>query len=64
MPLHVSRVQRHHLPSDPTPCSRTACVYNEDGVCDGPSINKGNSDAECHLISNRAMYAALTGDVA
>lgn len=53
------RLQASDLPSSPTPCPTASCVYNEDGFCDDPRINKGNGDAECHGVSNKALLRRL-----
>ena len=53
------RVQRTDLPSSSTACPMTQCVYCQSGRCDEASINKGNSDAACHRMSNKAVLAML-----
>lgn len=40
-------VTKHDLPWDETPCIKNGCIYNDEGLCDEPFINYGNSDAEC-----------------
>ena len=51
------RTRRSALPSSRTRCPLAdRCVYGrDDGYCDDPQINKGNSDAACHRIPNRDM---------
>jgi hypothetical protein len=41
------------------PCPRSLCVYNEDGICDEPWINYGNSDAECHDMTYKEVVTML-----
>lgn len=53
------RYQRTHLPGEPTHCPMSACVYCVDGTCDDPRINKGNSDAKCHRMSNKVVLVML-----
>ncbi len=52
------RVSIYDLPKIPAGCD-SVCVYNKDGICDYPSINKANSDATCHKESNRALLKRL-----
>jgi hypothetical protein len=55
-----TRMQRRDLPGSPVECSiDRPCVYRVRRLCDEPRINKGNSDAACHRMSNRAVLAAL-----
>ena len=56
----VSRLQLYHLPCTSTHCPKEACVYNVAGSCDEPCINKGNGDAQCHKMSNKAVINMLT----
>lgn len=53
------RYQQSDLPREPTHCPRSECVYCVDGICDEPSINKGNGDAKCHRASNLAVLVML-----
>ncbi len=53
------RLQRSHLPIVESTCPKVACVYNERGTCDEPRISKGNSDAKCFRMSNRATLEML-----
>ncbi len=58
------RMQRGELPDSSMRCALPgACVYRANGVCDEPQTNKGNSDAACHRMGNRAIYALLTPNV-
>lgn len=50
---------KYRLPTKRTYCLVTACVYNEDNHCDDPAINKGNSDAECHKLTNKQVLEVL-----
>lgn len=60
MNIGVTRVSLRMLPSTPRRCPIDGgCVYKVDGICDNPSINKGNGDALCHRLSNRFMLKAL-----
>jgi ABC-type dipeptide/oligopeptide/nickel transport system ATPase component len=54
------RIQLRNLPRQPTECRFTmACPYRVERICDDPSVNKGNSDAGCHKMTNRLVLAAL-----
>jgi hypothetical protein len=56
------RKQRSDLPNKATFCiygELRRCVYHVDGSCDSPRINKGNSDARCHRLSNKALLKLL-----
>lgn len=56
----MTRMQASDLPRIPTLCNlEKPCVYRADGICDLPWINKGNGDAACHTMGNRAIYAEL-----
>lgn len=56
----MSRMQRSELPSTSVRCELgKGCVYRVGGLCDEPAINKGNSDAACHKMGNRALYEVL-----
>lgn len=55
---HMQRIARRYLPMSACTCP-FECVYREDGICDDPSINKGNSDAGCHRMNNRNLLEAL-----
>jgi hypothetical protein len=46
-PLGYRRMKKSMLPMTPHNCQQRDCVYNDDGICDNPRINKGNSDAFC-----------------
>lgn len=66
VPRHTgSRVQSYMLPNTWTQCKTQRCVYNTGGWCDMPRINKGNSDAACHRMSNVRLFAWLepVGDI-
>lgn len=41
------------------PCPSLLCVYNEDGLCDEPYVNKGNSDAVCHGMTYEEVARML-----
>lgn len=60
MILGMTRLQRHHLPGTPSPCPKVGCVYNVEGVCDQPQVNKGNGDAKCHRWTNRRVLEMLS----
>ena len=47
------------LPYTNSPCRERTCVYNEDGLCEDPSINSGNSDAFCFNLSDDAILVML-----
>ena len=53
------RVQKAELPLDQRECPYNKCVYNADGICPEPRINKGNSDAACHKLSNKKLLKIL-----
>jgi hypothetical protein len=54
------RIQIDQIPRTPTPCPVENCVYRDDnGICDEPRINKGNSDAKCFRMSNKALLVIL-----
>jgi hypothetical protein len=55
----MSRVSKFSLPSWPSACSKSVCVYNTDGVCDNVRINKGNSDAACHSMNNKDVLKII-----
>ncbi|MGF6996708.1 hypothetical protein P3T25_005083 [Paraburkholderia sp. GAS32] len=48
---------RVKLPQVPCHCRVESCVYNKDGVCDEPRINRANSDSACHRITPRQVIA-------
>lgn len=52
------RIATSFLPMSACTCPFD-CVYRQDGVCDAPRINKGNSDAHCHRTNNRDLLEAL-----
>lgn len=49
------RLQVTDLPNATVDCDITPCVYNMAGKCDTPRVNKGNSDASCHRMSNKDL---------
>lgn len=52
----MSRVSIYAISMKPMRCVLSApCVYRENGVCDSPRTNKGNSDAACFKMSNRDL---------
>lgn len=60
------RVSKYSIPNEQSRCPRTTCAYNshsrgcfDGGTCDEPRINKGNSDADCHSMSNKDLLALL-----
>ena len=55
------RTSIYAIPNSPTRCLlKRECVYRDhEGVCDEPRINKGNSDAACHTMSNKALLELL-----
>ena len=53
------RVQLGDLGCEPRTCPKAGCVYNLAGMCDEPSINKGNGDASCHRMNNKDVLAML-----
>lgn len=53
------RLQKRHIPNTPHLCINRKCVYNEDGICDQPRINNGNSDAKCFKRSNKTTLSWL-----
>ena len=55
------RVQRYQLPNVATPCPKSMCAYNTEGICDDPRINKGNGDAACHRTPNKDVLKMLAG---
>ena len=56
----MTRMQSGDLPGIPTLCGlERPCVYRVEGICSDPRINKGNGDAACHRMGNRAIYAKL-----
>lgn len=59
MATGMTRVQKWELPS-PAVCPIMDCVYNKQGGCDEPCINKGNGDAKCHKWSNRRLLIYIT----
>lgn len=56
------RTSIYAIPAAPTPCRKPGhCVYrDENEICDEPRINKGNSDAACHGMSNKDLLELLT----
>lgn len=52
------RLQRSDLPQ-PAFCPLTRCVYNLGTTCLEPRVNKGNSDAACHKMSNRELLTHI-----
>lgn len=59
MSMAKLRYQLSDIPNTEMPCPMDYCVYNKHGKCDEPRTNKGNSDAACHLFSNRALLRFL-----
>lgn len=55
----MKRVYPSDIPLEPTPCPISDCVYNEDGVCDEPRINRYNGDAWCYRLSTRRLLSLL-----
>jgi hypothetical protein len=53
------RTPLRRIPNYPSLCPFKRCVYNDGGYCDDPRTNKGNSDAECHRMSNRKIIEYL-----
>lgn len=55
------RLSIYAIPNRPMCCVLPArnCVYRQNGICDQPRINKGNSDAACHKMSNKALLKEL-----
>lgn len=53
------RKQKSDIPKGPIECPKERCVYNTDGVCDEPRINKGNSDSLCFRMSNKYVIEML-----
>ena len=63
-------ITKNSIPRRPMQCSHTDCVYNgeerhdgtkiDDGICDYPSLNRGNSDAECFGVRPRTVMTWLT----
>ncbi len=55
------RVSIFSIPTTPTPCPETKCVYHKEGngICADPRINKGNGDARCHHWNNKDLLAKL-----
>jgi hypothetical protein len=55
------RIQKRNIPSELVKCNLWGCAYNSIlGFCDDPRINKGNSDAACHRMSNKRLLTHLT----
>lgn len=54
VPTGMTRVK---LPQTPCLCRIIRCVYNADGVCDEPRINRANGDSECHGVTPRIVIA-------
>jgi len=57
----MNRVSILRLPRSDSPCPRADCVYNKDGICDDPSVNKRNGDASCHRMANKDVLSMLKG---
>lgn len=53
------RITIHSLPSTPTPCPKSHCIYNMAGFCDDPQANKTNNDAACFRMSSKSVIAFL-----
>jgi hypothetical protein len=52
-------IVRAAIPTKPTKCALN-CVYNKDGICDCPRINRDNSDSFCHKLTPRKLLTNLT----
>ena len=59
----MSGISKRDLPNKSTPCIKVLCVYNVDGLCDEPRINKGNSDALCHKMTNKHLLELLKNSI-
>ena len=59
--MSFSRVTRAMLPASKCLCRvNNWCVYRSKyDSCDNPRINKGNSDAACWRLSNKALLTVL-----
>jgi hypothetical protein len=59
--MSFSRVSKAMLPASKCLCRvNNWCVYRSKyDSCDNPRINKGNSDAACWRLSNKALLAVL-----
>jgi hypothetical protein len=53
------RTQNRDIPKYPVECEFVKCVYNKNHICDSPRINKRNSDAVCHKMSNGHIIVRL-----
>lgn len=54
------RIQIYEIPNEPSTCPIFGCVYNSGtGCCDEPQTNKGNSDSDCHDMSNKMLLEIL-----
>lgn len=62
VPSGYERISARMLPGVPCDCEhKNGCVYRDGhSICDDPRTNKGNSDAACHLTSNKNLLALLT----
>ena len=57
----MTRMQASELPGRYVFCALDRmCVYRINGMCDDPRNNKGNGDAACHRMGNRAIYEKLS----
>lgn len=56
----MTRMQARELPGREMRCNlEKFCVYRQNRLCDDPRNNKGNGDAACHKMGNRAIYEKL-----
>ena len=56
----MKRIYLTQIPAKSTPCPLRACVYNEDGLCDDPRTNHGNSDSLCSTRTKQEVMALLS----
>jgi len=59
--MGAGRVSKYSLPGAPSACRLDRpCVYRHaHRICDNPRLNKGNSDAACFRLNNRALLPLL-----
>lgn len=70
--MSAKRITRSEIPTTPTICKKTLCVYNASqfiggnipGDCENPRLNFENSDAECFGKPPRKVleYLGLVGE--
>lgn len=53
--MTINRVQITSIPNKWTACPKVTCVYNVTGMCEDPRTYKGNGDALCHTMGNKAL---------